>query len=136
MTERLDRLGLDPIAALARLAQNAEAEGNLALAERCWSGLLPYAGPRPTVLREGFSAPDKGLPAEGISRPEKNAGIGYPQARNFLTVGATPRAVDCCSWDDHQRPQQVSDLRYGRRPAAISTTHHRGSADHDRSHES
>jgi hypothetical protein len=48
MTERLDRLGLDPIAALARLAQCAEAEGNLALAERCWSGLLPYAGPKPT----------------------------------------------------------------------------------------
>ena len=52
MTERLDRLGLDPIAALARLAQHAEAEGNLALAERCWSGLLPYAGPRPTMLRQ------------------------------------------------------------------------------------
>jgi hypothetical protein len=48
MTERLDRLGLDPIAALARLAQCAEAEGNLDLAERAWRGLLPYAGPRPT----------------------------------------------------------------------------------------
>jgi hypothetical protein len=49
MTERLDRLGLDPIAALARLAQHAEAEGNLDLAERAWRGLLPYAGPRPTA---------------------------------------------------------------------------------------
>jgi hypothetical protein len=58
MTERLDRLGLDPIAALARLAQHAEAEGDLALAERCWSGLLPYAGPKPTVLREGFLPPE------------------------------------------------------------------------------
>jgi hypothetical protein len=58
MTERLDRLGLDPIAALARLAQHAEAEGNLALAERCWSGLLPYAGPKPTVLRQVPPGPD------------------------------------------------------------------------------
>ena len=40
MTERLDRLRLDPIAALARLAQHAEAEGDLTLAERCWRGLL------------------------------------------------------------------------------------------------
>ena len=71
MTERLDRLGLDPIAALARLAQHAEAEGDLALAQRCWSGLLPYAGSRPTLPREGFSALEKGPPAEGISRPEK-----------------------------------------------------------------
>jgi hypothetical protein len=51
MIERLDRLGLDPIAALARLAQHAEAEGNLDLAERAWRGLLPYAGPRPTPPR-------------------------------------------------------------------------------------
>jgi hypothetical protein len=58
MTERLDRLGLDPIAALARLAQCAEAEGDLALAERCWSGLLPFAGPRPTMLRQFPPAPD------------------------------------------------------------------------------
>jgi hypothetical protein len=57
MTERLDRMGLDPIAALARLAQHAEAEGNLALAERCWSGLLPYAAPRPTVLRQVIPGP-------------------------------------------------------------------------------
>ena len=58
MTERLDRLGLDPIAALARLAQHTEAEGDLALAQRCWSGLLPYAGPRPTMLRQGLPGPD------------------------------------------------------------------------------
>src|SRR3954451_11625004 len=47
MTERLDSLGLDPIAALARLAQHAEAEGDLTLVEKCWRGLLPYAGPKP-----------------------------------------------------------------------------------------
>jgi hypothetical protein len=58
MTERLDRLGFDPITALARLAQHAEAEGNLALAERCWSGLLPYAAPKPTVLRQVIASPD------------------------------------------------------------------------------
>jgi hypothetical protein len=79
MTERLDRLGLDPIAALARLAQHAEAEGNLDLAERAWRGLLPYAGPRPTLLRESFSAPEKGLPAEGISRPEKTPASAIPR---------------------------------------------------------
>jgi hypothetical protein len=79
MTERLDRMGLDPIAALARLAQHAEAEGNLALAERCWTGLLPYAAPRPTVLREGFSAPERGLPAEGISRPERTPASAIPR---------------------------------------------------------
>jgi hypothetical protein len=61
MIERLDRLGLDPIAALARLAQCAEAEGNLALAERCWSGLLPYAGPRPTP--PSMSRPEMPQPA-------------------------------------------------------------------------
>jgi hypothetical protein len=32
-----------------------------------------------------------------------------------VTVGATPRAVDRCSWDDHQRPQQVPNLPYARR---------------------
>jgi hypothetical protein len=79
MTERLDRLGLDPIAALARLAQHAEAEGDLTLAERCWSGLLPYAGPRPMLPREGFSAPEKGPPAEGISRPEKTPASAIPR---------------------------------------------------------
>src|SRR3954449_8195758 len=79
MTERLDRLGLDPIAALARLAQHAEAEGNLDLAERAWRGLLPYAAPRPTVPREGFSVPEKGLPAEGISRPEKTPASAIPR---------------------------------------------------------
>jgi hypothetical protein len=79
MTERLDRLGRDPIAALARLAQHAEAEGNLALAERCWSGLLPYAAPRPTLPREGFSAPEKGPPAEGIFRPEKTPASAIPR---------------------------------------------------------
>jgi hypothetical protein len=79
MTERLDRLGLDPITALARLAQHAEAEGDLALAERCWSGLLPYAGPRPMLPREGFSAPEKGPPAEGISRPEKTPASAIPR---------------------------------------------------------
>jgi hypothetical protein len=79
MTERLDRLGLDPITALARLAQHAEAEGDLALAERCWSGLLPYAGPKPTVLREGFLPPEKALPAEGISRPEKTPASAIPR---------------------------------------------------------
>src|SRR6187551_1052278 len=78
MTERLDRLGLDPIAALARLAQHAEAEGDLALAQRCWSGLLPYAGSRPTLPREGFSALEKGPPAEGISRPEKTPASAIP----------------------------------------------------------
>jgi hypothetical protein len=31
-------------------------------------------------------------------------------------VGATSRAVDRCSWDDHQRPQQVPDLPYARYP--------------------
>jgi hypothetical protein len=77
MTERLDRLGLDPIAALARLAQHAE--GNLALAERCWSGLLPYAAPRPTLPREGFSVPEKGLPTEGISCPEKTPASAIPK---------------------------------------------------------
>ena len=58
MQERLDRAGCDPISALIRLAQHAEAEGNLALAERCWSGLLPYAGPRPTSLRQVPAGPD------------------------------------------------------------------------------
>jgi hypothetical protein len=62
MTERLDRLGLDPIAALARLAQHAEAEGDLTLAEKCWRGLLPYAGPKPTPLRQVLPGPD---PAPG-----------------------------------------------------------------------
>jgi hypothetical protein len=66
MTERLDRLGLDPIAALARLAQAAEAEGDLALAERCWHGLLPYAGPRPTP--PSISRPE--MPPPAISLPE------------------------------------------------------------------
>jgi hypothetical protein len=79
MTERLDRMGLDPIAALARLAQHAEAEGNLALAERCWSGLLPYAAPRPTPLRQVIPAPERGLPAEGISRPEKTPASTIPR---------------------------------------------------------
>jgi hypothetical protein len=79
MTERLDRLGLDPIAALARLAQHAEAEGNLDLAERAWRGLLPYAGPRLAPLREGFSAPEKGPPAEGTSRSEKTPASAIPR---------------------------------------------------------
>ena len=79
MIERLDRLGLDPIAALARLAQHAEAEGNLDLAERAWRGLLPYAGPRPTLSREGFSAPENERPAEGISRPEKTPASAIPR---------------------------------------------------------
>ena len=70
MTERLDRLGLDPIAALARLAQHAEAEGNLDLAERAWRGLLPYAGPQPTLPREGFSVPEKGLSAASPVEPD------------------------------------------------------------------
>jgi hypothetical protein len=69
MTERLDRLGLDPIAALARLAQAAEAEGDLALAERCWHGLLPYAGPRPTP--PSMPRPDmpQSAPAPAIELP-------------------------------------------------------------------
>ena len=79
MTERLDRLGFDPITALARLAQAAEAEGDLTLAEKCWRGLLPYAGPRPTLPREGFSVPEKGLPTEGISRPEKTPASAIPR---------------------------------------------------------
>jgi hypothetical protein len=77
MTERLDRLGLDPIAALARLAQHAEAEGDLELAERAWRGLLPYAGPRPTLPRESFSAPEKApstSPVEpDMSHPENHS---------------------------------------------------------------
>jgi hypothetical protein len=68
MTERLDRLGLDPIAALVHLAQHAEAEGNLALAERCWSGLLPYAGPKPTVLRQVPLGPES-APAPAVELP-------------------------------------------------------------------
>jgi hypothetical protein len=79
MAERLDRLGLDPISALARVASEAEAAGNLDLAERAWRGLLPYAGPRPAPPREGFSAPEKGLPAEGISRPEKPPASAMPR---------------------------------------------------------
>jgi hypothetical protein len=69
MTERLDRLGLDPIAALARLAQHAEAEGDLTLAERCWSGLLPYAGPRPAPLRQVPAGPDAAPSASAIELP-------------------------------------------------------------------
>jgi hypothetical protein len=69
MTERLDRLGLDPIAALARLAQHAEAEGDLTLAERCWSGLLPYAGPKPTVLRQVSAGPDSASSAPAVTLP-------------------------------------------------------------------
>jgi hypothetical protein len=65
MTERLDRLGLDPIAALARLAQHAEAEGDLTLAEKCWRGLLPYAGPKPTPLRQVLPGPDPAPAADG-----------------------------------------------------------------------
>jgi hypothetical protein len=104
MTERLDRLGLDPIAALARLAQHAEAEGNLDLAERAWRGLLPYAGPRPMLLREGFSAPEKGLPAEGIPvlkkrrhRPSPGAelldGRGDAARRGPLQLGRSSAAT-------------------------------------------
>jgi hypothetical protein len=57
MVERLDRLGLDPISALARLAQHAEASGDLALAERCWRGLMPYAGPKPAAPRQVIETP-------------------------------------------------------------------------------
>jgi hypothetical protein len=78
MAERLDRLGLDPIAALARLAQHAEAEGNLDLAERAWRGLLSYAGPKPTPERK-FSGPASAPPAEGISRPEKTPASAIPR---------------------------------------------------------
>ena len=66
MAERLDRLGLDPIAALARLAQAAEAEGDLDLAERAWRGLLPYAGPKP--LRQSLPGPDPD-PAPEVDLP-------------------------------------------------------------------
>jgi len=59
MVERLDRLGLDPISALARVAERAEAAGDLDLAERCWRGLMPYAGPKPTVPRQNAPTPDK-----------------------------------------------------------------------------
>jgi hypothetical protein len=69
MVERLDRLGLDPIAALARLAQHAEAEGNLALAERCWRGLMPYAGPKPAVPRQVLPGPDSASSAPAIELP-------------------------------------------------------------------
>jgi hypothetical protein len=58
MTERLDRLGLDPITALARLAQHAEAEGDLVLAEKCWRGLMPFAGSKPTMPRQVPAGPD------------------------------------------------------------------------------
>jgi hypothetical protein len=58
LQERLDRAGCDPISALIRLAQHAEAEGDLTLAEKCWRGLLPYAGPRPTMLRQVSAVPD------------------------------------------------------------------------------
>jgi hypothetical protein len=69
MSERLDRLGLDPITALARLAQHAEAEGDLALAERCWSGLLPYAAPRPVPLRQVPAGTDSTPSAPAITLP-------------------------------------------------------------------
>jgi hypothetical protein len=69
MTERLDRMGLDPIAALARLAQHAEAEGDLTLAERCWSGLLPYAGPRPAPLRKVSAGTDSASSTPELQLP-------------------------------------------------------------------
>jgi hypothetical protein len=65
-TERLDRLGLDPITALARLAQHAEAEGDLVLAEKCWRGLMPFAGPKPTMPRQVPAGPDS---ASAITLP-------------------------------------------------------------------
>jgi hypothetical protein len=79
LVSKLDAMGADPVTALARVAQHAEAVGNLDLAERCWRGLLPYAGPRPTVPRESFSAPEKGLPAEGTSRSEKTPASAIPR---------------------------------------------------------
>jgi hypothetical protein len=58
MTERLDRMGLDPISALVRVAQCAEAEGHLDIAERAWRGLLPYVGSRPAPLRQVHPGPE------------------------------------------------------------------------------
>ena len=40
-----------------------------------------------------------------------------------MTVGATLCAVDRCSWDDHQRPQRVSDLPSARRQQLAALLH-------------
>jgi hypothetical protein len=69
LQERLDRLGIDPVGALIRVAQCAEAEGDLTLAEKCWRGLLPYAGPRPTMLRQVPAGPDSVPASTSIELP-------------------------------------------------------------------
>ena len=47
---KLEELGVDPVAALARIAAAAEGAQNLPLAARCYSDLLEYTAPKLKAL--------------------------------------------------------------------------------------
>ena len=60
--DKLEALGVDPISAMARLAQQAEAEGDKLLAARMYTELAPYVCPKRKAIEvtntddwEGFN---------------------------------------------------------------------------------
>ena len=50
--EKLEALDCDPISAMARLAQQAEKDGDLALAARMYSELAPYTCPKRKAIEQ------------------------------------------------------------------------------------
>ena len=70
IAERLKELGVDPVAGMARIALQAERNGNLPLAQKTYSDLLQYCAPKLKSMEHSI-APDTQLFIERTQRLER-----------------------------------------------------------------
>ena len=71
--EKLEALDCDPISAMARLAQQAEKDGDLALAARMYSELAPYTCPKRRAVETTITNEWEGVTKEQVEADYENA---------------------------------------------------------------
>ena len=86
--EKLEQLGCDPIEGMARIAQQAEEEGDKVLAARMYTELAPYIAPKRKAIEQTVRNEWEGVTKDEMESQYHKAIMNLPREDWLLVLGS------------------------------------------------
>lgn len=86
--EKLEQLGCDPIEGMARIARQAEEEGDKVLAARMYTELAPYIAPKRKAIEQTVMNEWDGVTKDEMEAKYREAIMSLPREDWLLVLGS------------------------------------------------
>ena len=84
--EKLEQLGCDPIEGMARIARQAEEEGDKVLAARMYTELAPYIAPKRKAIEQTIKSEWEGVTKDEMESQYRKAIMNLPREDWLLVL--------------------------------------------------